>query len=273
MKTRIISSVVAVALLIGILMIQENVWPMAWGVAVILLAGIGAWEAAKAAGLGKFPGLMAVCVAFGGFVPLVQLLPERIRLTAFLCGAMVFGLLLFLGGIVAFGRLEFASIACAGWMVLIESVGLSVLSISYGSVLFYLIIVGSWTSDIGAYFVGRACGKHKLTPVSPKKTVEGFVGGLASCTLCLCLTAWIFLQFFLPEGSRVLWGALIPVGIVTSCVSVVGDLSFSMMKRHFGVKDYGKIMPGHGGVLDRFDSVIFVAPFLYMMFRLWPIVG
>ena len=273
MKVRIISSVVAVALLIGILVVQETVWPMAWGVAVILLAAIGAWEAAKAAGLGRYPGLMALCVVFGGFVPLVQLLPEGARLLTFLCGGMVFGLLLFFGGVVTFGKVEFSSISCAGLMVLVESVGLSVLSAAYGSVLFYLIIVGSWTSDIGAYFAGRALGKHKLTPVSPKKTVEGFAGGLVSCTLCLCLTAWIFADFILPEGSKVLWWALIPVGVVTSCVSVVGDLSFSMMKRHFGVKDYGKIMPGHGGVLDRFDSVIFVAPFLYLIFTLCPLVG
>ena len=109
-----------------------------------------------------------------------------------------------------------------------------------------------------------ACGKHKLAPhVSPKKTVEGGVGGLLGGVIGMLLLhaigTWALGESFLS------WGQILALGLLGSVIDQIGDLSFSVIKREFGVKDYGKLLPGHGGVLDRFDSVTFVAPFAYLL--------
>ena len=112
-------------------------------------------------------------------------------------------------------------------------------------------------------------GKHKLIPdISPKKTVEGAVGGVLSCVLGFAVFGWVLLFFF---EKQVNWSALIVISILVSVISQFGDLAASMIKREMNIKDYGSIFPGHGGVLDRFDSVIFVAPTLYYLMKLLPI--
>ncbi len=117
------------------------------------------------------------------------------------------------------------------------------------------------TADTGGYFAGKYLGKHKLCPeISPKKTIEGLVGGFVA-TLALCL--WVG-PFFLN------WGILPSVifGIVMTTTAVVGDLLISSLKRYVDVKDASKLIPGHGGVLDRFDSLFFSAPFALLIFKL-----
>ena len=124
-------------------------------------------------------------------------------------------------------------------------------------IVFALVIV--WTTDSGAYFVGRKLGKHKLWPeISPKKTVEGFVGGIVIAVL-----ATIVFQFIVELD--VSWGVLLLVAVVASIVGQLGDLVESAIKRHYKVKDSGKILPGHGGILDRFDSLLFVLPLLHFL--------
>lgn len=115
-----------------------------------------------------------------------------------------------------------------------------------------------WLGDTGGYFAGRAFGRRKLYPrISPKKTWEGFVGGIILAPLGVLAVRWVALPT-LPPGHAVALGA----GL--GALAVVGDLAESMMKRAFDVKDSGRIMPGHGGLLDRVDSVLFVAPSLYL---------
>ncbi len=138
--------------------------------------------------------------------------------------------------------------------------------------LFYLLISlgGAWFSDTGAYFVGCAIGKHKMSPViSPKKTWEGAVGGVVVCIICMLLVGKAFEMAFPQYAVNYLWLALIaPLASVTS---IVGDLSASLVKRQFGIKDFGNIMPGHGGVLDRFDSVLFVLPLIWGIVQFFPV--
>ena len=123
----------------------------------------------------------------------------------------------------------------------------------------WLVFIIAFGTDIFAYFTGVFLGKHKLCPtLSPKKTVEGAVGGIAGA-LVLSL---IFGHFFLEEGHTLNAGFIIMI-LIGSVVSMLGDLSASAFKRQMGIKDYGKLIPGHGGILDRFDSVLFVAPYLY----------
>jgi phosphatidate cytidylyltransferase len=129
--------------------------------------------------------------------------------------------------------------------------------LDHGLAWVFLLLALAWLADTGAYFAGRAFGKHKLyEAISPKKTWEGYVGGMICTTLGVFVTRWVALH----ELSVV--DALV-IGPVLGTAGVIGDLSESMLKRAFDVKDSGWIMPGHGGLLDRVDSVLFIAPLLY----------
>lgn len=135
---------------------------------------------------------------------------------------------------------------------------------------FYLLLpfVSAFASDAFALFAGMAFGKHKLAPVlSPKKTIEGSVGGFLGAILC-CVLYGIAVGIWFDGAAN--YAVLTLYGAVGSVVSQLGDLSFSYIKREFAIKDYGHLMPGHGGVLDRFDSVMFCAPMTYVMVCLLP---
>ncbi len=129
-----------------------------------------------------------------------------------------------------------------------------------------LIIISCFVTDTGAYFVGRAWGKHKLAPViSPKKTVEGFVGGIA-INVVVYLIVGLILQFGMQ--TPVSLPMLAVLAALCGVLDQFGDLSMSAIKRNFDVKDFGNLMPGHGGVLDRFDSLLYVGAFVYI-FIMW----
>ena len=128
--------------------------------------------------------------------------------------------------------------------------------------LFFMYIV-IWASDTGAYYIGSALGKHKLYPkISPKKSIEGLVGGL----LLAVGAALLYRAWFLSSMGT---GEAVALGIILSGAGVLGDLAESLFKRGAGVKDSGSLIPGHGGVLDRLDSVLFAAPvlFYYLLMR------
>ena len=108
--------------------------------------------------------------------------------------------------------------------------------------------------------------------ISPKKTIEGAVGGIVVCILATCGIGWIFAEW-IYQNVQVNYINLAVLSLIGSLLSILGDLSFSVVKRTFDVKDYGNLIPGHGGVLDRFDSVVVVSPFLYIMMAYMPIMG
>ncbi|OFI48614.1 phosphatidate cytidylyltransferase [Floricoccus tropicus] len=125
----------------------------------------------------------------------------------------------------------------------------------------FLALFIVWATDIGAYFVGRQFGKHKLIPsVSPNKTIEGSLGGIASAVVVSLI---MFVGFSKYAPSIPLWQMVI-LTIIFSMVAQLGDLVESSIKRQYGVKDSGKILPGHGGILDRFDSMLFVFPIMHL---------
>ncbi|MBQ8802965.1 MAG: phosphatidate cytidylyltransferase [Tyzzerella sp.] len=133
-----------------------------------------------------------------------------------------------------------------------------------GAFLVWLVFLCSWGSDTCAYCVGMLIGKHKMAPkLSPKKSIEGAVGGVVGAALLSALYAVIMGAVFSGTELSAVQYALI--GAVGSVISQVGDLAASAIKRNHDVKDYGKLIPGHGGILDRFDSVIFTAPIIYYM--------
>ncbi len=127
-----------------------------------------------------------------------------------------------------------------------------------GAVFYPLIFVAAWSTDIFAYFGGMLFGKHKLIPdVSPKKTVEGAVGGIVGNVVCFLIYSMLFLDLVTTQ-----YIFLIAMAPFASVISQIGDLLMSLVKRKFGIKDFGKLLPGHGGILDRFDSIIAVSLFL-----------
>ena len=133
-----------------------------------------------------------------------------------------------------------------------------------GIFIVWLIISSSWLCDVFAYFTGMLIGKHKLAPVlSPKKSVEGAIGGIVFPTVIAGVFAFFIKDYFSADFPVVTaFSALTAVG---AAVSQIGDLSASAVKRNHGIKDYGNLIPGHGGILDRFDSMIFTAPMIYFV--------
>ena len=137
-----------------------------------------------------------------------------------------------------------------------------------GAYIVWLIFLCSMVSDTCAYCVGVLIGKHKMAPkISPKKSIEGAVGGVLGTMLLTVLYGWIFReQIHLTLDYIFVLAAISGVGAL---VSMIGDLSASAIKRNYDIKDYGKLIPGHGGILDRFDSVIFTAPMVYYLAKLF----
>jgi len=144
--------------------------------------------------------------------------------------------------------------------------------------LYYILMVFAcaWLSDTGGYFFGRAFGKHKLAPeISPKKTVEGLIGGLfSSLVLNTALTyGYVFAVSKFGIQITVNLPQLLVMLLIATLIGVAGDLSASIIKRQRGIKDFGNLFPGHGGVMDRFDSIILIAPFLYFVTPYLPMVS
>ncbi|MED3850417.1 phosphatidate cytidylyltransferase [Priestia megaterium] len=132
----------------------------------------------------------------------------------------------------------------------------------FGLVYLFFAFLIIWATDSGAYFIGRAMGKRKLWPeISPNKTIEGFVGGV----VCAIIVAIVFKLLANIDQTMI---ELLVIGIIVSLFGQMGDLVQSAFKRHYGVKDSGKILPGHGGILDRFDSLMFIMPILAFLLSL-----
>jgi phosphatidate cytidylyltransferase len=131
-----------------------------------------------------------------------------------------------------------------------------------GSKLVFFLLLVVWLGDTGAYYVGKNLGKHKLSPrISPKKTIEGLAGGIAASVITAVVIHFTFFRSF-PVHHAII------AGVILSVAGVIGDLAESMWKRSAAVKDSGTLLPGHGGFLDRFDSILFTAPILYCYWTL-----
>ena len=137
-----------------------------------------------------------------------------------------------------------------------------------GRLLILMPVISAFITDGGAYFAGIFCGKRRAFPlISPKKTIEGYIGGLVTGTAAMVLYG-VILFFTTLHDIRFL--SLIIYGVIGAVVTELGDLAFSLVKREFDVKDYGRLIPGHGGMLDRFDSMVFTAPAIYLLASIIP---
>lgn len=129
--------------------------------------------------------------------------------------------------------------------------------------LIWYVFIASWMTDMFAYETGRVMGKHHFTEISPNKTLEGCVGGTIGAVTCMLAYSLILNQFM---GFNINCWIILIAGIILSIIGQIGDLSASAIKRYSGIKDFSNLIPGHGGMLDRIDSLIFIAPFAYLLF-------
>lgn len=211
------------------------------------------------------------CYAYGVIMPFLCYYSGDLKWRLLLSSLVMFGLM---AGYVGdskklpFDRLSIM-ITCS-LLVTFSMCGLvSVYKMSelHGVCYIVIALASAWFGDAGAYFVGTSLGKHKLCPeISPKKTIEGALGGVLSTMLMLCLYSFCYMKFMETRGVMfdVNYAAVAIYGGIASILGIFGDLTASLLKREHDVKDYGKIMPGHGGIMDRFDSVLFIVPFMVM---------
>lgn len=134
-----------------------------------------------------------------------------------------------------------------------------------GKILIWYAIIAAWGTDIFAYFVGKAIGKHKFSKISPKKSIEGCIGGTIGAIVLMVIYTWIVNSFF---GMQYSYVYIAGIGLVLSLIGQIGDFAASSIKRYVDIKDFSNLIPGHGGMLDRIDSLIFLAPFAYALFSI-----
>lgn len=263
MKIRIISGVVGAALFAVVVYLQIAFpqFPV-FAVVLGLLAALAVYELLFATGHMKNPVVVAggAAVAVAMVLRIGGILPLPIIYFAGVWAAVVLAAALIRNKEITPADAAFSLLAPLAVGFAFASI-LSLMAMANKLFYFWMLFICAWGSDTGAYFTGRAFGKHKLAPVlSPKKTVEGLIGGIVSAVgLSIGL---YFLIFGHAPGN---WLGLIGSAALFSVAGVVGDITASYIKRDAGIKDYGKLMPGHGGVMDRFDSVLFIAPLMYIV--------
>lgn len=271
MKTRLISAAVGIVLCVA-LMIFGEMNSIVINIAIALVTALICGELLTAKGLHKNLKISVPCIAFGLLMPLLCTTQLK-YIPIYLYAVVMFSIM------VAFHdsiRVEDAFFAFGGTMLLtlsMTSFALASCNQSGHSSFWVVLTLGvPWLSDSGAYFAGVFLGKHKLCPeISPKKTVEGVVGGLISGTLGSLVIGLIFLLIY--SDVTINFIPLLIIGLINPLVSIIGDLSFSVIKRSCGIKDFGSIMPGHGGMLDRFDSIILCAPLVFVISNLFTVIS
>ena len=260
MAVRIWSAVIALAALLLVVYVAP-VWVLP--VVFSFLCALAAYEILHVPGFIKKQRIVAVSCIFSMAAPFAM----QMGFIIFSVLALFLMIYLFLEGFAGGLDISFEKI-CAVLVSAIVipyffSAPVRIFQAENGKILILLPFVISWMCDTFAYFGGRALGRHKLAPVlSPKKTIEGSLFGIAGSIIGVILFGLVIGRYF---GEHPNYFILIAMGALGSIVAQIGDLSFSYVKRSFGIKDFGKIMPGHGGILDRFDSVIFIGPLVELI--------
>ena len=245
--------------------------PVVLAIALTALCVLAAYELTAATGLVKNRRVIEHCTGFPLVLGCIMYFNPEATLLLIAWAALIlmialFGVLLRHHDTVTFSEITVALFGGLVLPLLLLSLW-RIFSMDGGEFLVLLPLVAAWGSDTCALFAGMAFGKHKLAPViSPKKTVEGAVGGVIGATVLMLFVVYLFNRF---AGLDIHYSAAAVMGACGAVIGQVGDLSFSIIKRQTGIKDYGHIFPGHGGVLDRFDSVIFVAPVAELILRMF----
>lgn len=267
MLGRIMVALVGIPLLIVILFFSPVI---VLTVAFSALCAIAAYELLGATHAVHNRRLVLYAVIFAILVPLWYYFGCRI--VGAVGGVFVLMLLLFGEAIASRQTMQVEEMAMTVFAALVVPSMLSVFvlmaDLEHARLYMFLPFVSAFTSDAFALFAGMRFGKHKLAPhLSPKKTIEGSVGGFLGAALCCVLYGLVIGNVL---GHAPVYWVLALYGLLGSLVSQLGDLSFSYVKRQYGIKDYGHLFREHGGVLDRFDSVTFCAPLTYLLLMIVP---
>ncbi len=271
MVTRIVTAMVGLVVFFGAFFADAKVF----SIAVMLVSAIMVYETVSALKTGRF-----ITIASMIFSILLQAPAEFFEKVSLISGNFLpFAVVILLGlylilSIIRFGKADVCNVYSALFATLYISIFMYfiILLRGWGRYAVMPIFIYSWLTDTGAYFTGCFLGKHKLAPnLSPKKTIEGFFGGILTAVIGAFIYVIILDKFFMIKIPSY-WILLVasPIG---AGLSALGDLAASALKRRCGVKDFGWIFPGHGGMMDRFDSVVFVAPYVYLVFKIIELVG
>ncbi len=258
MKTRIITGLILIPLLVWVLL--SNVYIVSAAVTIVSL--IGLYEFFKATGLKANKCLPVVGFAAAILICLRTYIPMPLYMPLFYSGLiLVFCIMLKChksASVNEAGLLIFSLI----YIPFLLSTLIDIKGLQNGNLVLWFVFIGAFATDTFAYFTGVFLGKHKLCPeISPKKTIEGSIGGTVGCIVLLILYGLLLENIFTMDINYIKLGIL---GLVISTVSQIGDLTASIIKRKYNIKDYGSLFPGHGGILDRLDSVIATAPLVYI---------
>ena len=275
MKTRTLTAAAILAFILPFVFLSHTV---VYPIIVALLSFVAAYEVLKCFALDKK--ILPSCAAYlicAGLPALAYLLKDDLTLFFTIAALSIFVFMIYFFALAVFCHAQYKYTELSGVfvMILYVVVAFSAMSLirnieGVGFILFMLIFVIAWLTDVFAYLTGFMIGKHKLAPViSPKKTIEGAIGGIVFSTGGCFLFALIVTLVDNSLGVNYL--ALAVFAPVLSIVSQVGDLFASAVKRERGIKDYGNLLPGHGGILDRFDSIIAVTMPLLAISYLLPI--
>lgn len=282
MVKRIITAAVGLALFLPAIFLSGKI-PLIFISVIAVLAFVAEYEICGCFGVRKALVISIPTYAFSlfamGYVAYFTYFSKQTPNVAIIAVAVfLYIFIVFAGTMFSDGRARFAQAASTVGATIYVLVGFSSMILTrymaspgvfgfkidgFGVYYLLLVFIGVWMTDSGAYFVGSALGKHKLIPdVSPHKTVEGAVGGIVGCILGYVIYALV-LQFAFDIIVNYIY--LIILAVIVSIIDQIGDLVASFMKREQGIKDFGKIFPGHGGVMDRFDSPIAVAPVVFFI--------
>jgi phosphatidate cytidylyltransferase len=270
MKMRIIVAVVSVPLLFAVLFYLP---PVAVTVVVAVIAAVASYELLRAIGACSVPRFCVYAAVAAASIPIGFLVGP---------GNLIFRAVLLLLMAVLFGDavlsykpdkkmtlMTLAAVLFGGALIpYFLSAIVSLKLHENGRFLVLIPFIVAFLTDGGAYFTGVFFGKHHPFPaVSPKKTTEGCIGGIVTCVAAVAIFGVVL---YSAAGITVNFWAMALYGLVGGIVTELGDLAFSLIKREFGIKDYGNLIPGHGGMLDRFDSMVFAAPVINLMVDLFP---
>lgn len=272
MKQRVISGAVLVVVM---LLVFLGIYTLVFGLFFSILSAIASYEILRVAKV-ENKEVLALSITFAFIVPLYIEYGFKVPFTIAIL-IFIFALLLIMLANYENTRFEQITVAiyssvfipfCFSAFILVRDLyRLFPARIDKNHALF-LVIIGvscSWLTDTCAYFVGVKFGKRKMAPIiSPKKSIEGAIGGIVGCLVLNMIILYLF-NTYVFETSFISYLAFVPISLLLSGASMCGDLIASVIKRNFQAKDYGNLIPGHGGIMDRFDSCLFVMPMLYIV--------
>ncbi len=259
-KARLLSGILLVIAALALIITGGNI--LLFGLTIISI--IGLYELYKVFHIEKtlagFVGYAAVLVYYANL--LWKFIPDMM---IFVLGVLVIFMVVYVFSFPAYKAEQiFAGFTGVFYVAVMLSYIYQTRMLESGAYMVWLIFLCSWGCDTCAYCVGVLIGKHKMAPkLSPKKSIEGAIGGVAGAALLTILYGFLFQEQMKLSVEYIL--VLAGISAIGALISMVGDLAASAVKRNYDIKDYGKLIPGHGGILDRFDSVIFTAPIIYYL--------